>query len=343
MKCKRKSDGRKIDHKSLQVMRIQAVNAVRDGQDANAVAAAYGMNVRTVFRWLADFASGGQNALIGKPITGRPPLVSPAEMKWIAAAVKDNTPLQFRFDFGLWTLRLIGDLIFNEFGKKLSNSSVSRVMKILGFSCQKPLYQAWQQDPVMVRTWEVETYPAIKARAAKLGALIYFADEAGIRSDYHTGTTWAPVGETPVVMATGSRFSFNMLSAVSPSGEFRFMVHEGMCTAETFKEFLGNIMVGAKTPIFVIADGASIHTAKLVKKFVEMQEGKLELHILPPYSPQLNPDEQVWAHVKRQVSKRLVQTKEEMKALAINALLHIERLPSMVKSFFQQQECRYAS
>lgn len=343
MKCKRTSDGRKLDHHSLQVMRQQAIKAVREGQSVANVAAVYGVNVTTVFRWLAKFADGGQNALLAKPIPGRPPKVSAEEMRWIAVAVKDNTPQQFKFEFGLWTLSLMRELINRQFGKSLSLESVRRIMKLLGFSAQKPLYQAWQQDPVLVRQWETETYPAIKAEAKAVGANIYFADEAGIRSDYHTGTTWAPIGETPVVAVTGSRFSFNMLSAVSPRGDFRFMLHEGSVDAAVFKEFLKRLMVGATKPVFVVVDGHSIHKAKLIKDYVASLDGALKLFYLPPYSPHLNPDEQVWAHVKRQVSKQFVQDKDGMKKLALGALRRIQKLPAMVKSFFRQQECRYVA
>ncbi|MFC3377144.1 IS630 family transposase [Rugamonas sp. CCM 8940] len=339
MKCKRTSDGRKLDHHVLQVMRQQAIKAVREGQTVASVAAAYGLSVTTVFRWMAKFADGGQNALLAKPIPGRPPKVNAEEMRWIAQAVKDKTPQQFKFEFGLWTLSLMRELINRQFGKSLSLESVRRVMKLLGFSVQKPLYQAWQQDPVLVQKWEAETYPAIKAEAKAAGANIYFADEAGIRSDYHTGTTWAPVGETPVVEVTGRRFSFNMISAVSPRGDFRFMIHEGTVDAAVFKEFLKRLMVGATKPVFVVVDGHSIHKAKLVKQYVDSLDGALKLFYLPPYSPHLNPDEQVWAHVKRQVSKQFVQDKDGMKKLALGALRRIQKLPAMVKSFFQQQEC----
>lgn len=222
-----------------------------------------------------------------------------------------------------------------EFGKSLSLESVRRIMKLLGFSTQKPLYQAWQQDPVLVKQWESETYPAIKAEAQAAGATNYFADEAGIRSDYHTGTTWAPIGETPVVTVTGRRFSFNMISAVSPSGEIRFMIHVGSVTAPVFKEFLKRLMIGATRPVFVVVDGHSIHKAKLIKDYVDSLNGNLKLFYLPPYSPHLNPDEQVWAHVKRQVSKQFVQSKEDMKKLAIGALRRLQKLPALVKSFFR--------
>jgi transposase len=280
MKCKRTSDGRKLDHHALQVMRQEAIKAVREGQTVANVAAAYGVNVTTVFRWLAKFADGGQNALLAKPIPGRPPKISAEEIRWIALAVKDNTPQQFKFEFGLWTLSLMRELINRQFGKSLSLESVRRIMKLLGFSAQKPLYQAWQKDPELVRQWEAETYPAIKADAKAAGANIYFADEAGIRSDYHTETTWAPIGATPVVTVTGSRFSFNMLSAVSPRGDFRFMLHEGNVDAAVFKEFLKRLMVGATKPVFVVVDGHSIHKAKLVKDYVASLDGALKLRLL---------------------------------------------------------------
>lgn len=264
-------------------------------------------------------------------------------MRWIAQAVRDNSPQQFKFEFCLWTLSLIGELIKRQFGKSLALASVSRIIKLLGFSVQKPLYQAWQQDAKLVQQWEAETYPSIKAQARAEGATIYFADEAGIRSDYHTGTTWAPVGETPVVSVTGRRFSFNMISAVSPRGDFRFMVHKDAVTSSTFKEFLTRLMIGATRPVFVVVDGHPIHKSRLVKDYVASLDGKLKLFYLPPYSPQLNPDEQVWAHVKRQVSRRLVQNSDDMKKLARGALRRIQKLPELVKSFFRQPECQYAA
>lgn len=342
MKCKRESDGRKLDHHSLETMRMQAVKAVQSGQKVTSVAAAFGLNIRTVFSWLAAYSSGGQKALQAKSIPGRPPKVTAEELRWIAQTVKDNTPQQLKFEYGLWTLSLIGELIRRQFGKTLSLSAVGRVMRILGFTPQKPLYQAWQQDAVLVQKWQTETYPAIQAEARQVGATIYFADESGIRSDYHTGTTWAPCGETPVVNVTGSRFSLNMLSAVGTRGEFRFMLHEGTVNASVFKDFLKRLMLGATQPVFVVVDGHPTHKAKLVTEYVNSLQGRLKLFYLPPYSPQLNPDEQVWAHVKRQVAKRFVQDKDSMKRLVLGALRRIQRLPALLRSFFQQPECRYA-
>jgi len=170
---------------------------------------------------------------------------------------------------------------------------------------------------------------------------VYFADESGIRSDYHRGTTWAPKGETPLVKVTGRRFSLNMISAISPSGKMRFMINEGTTTAKVFIEFLKRLLIGTDKPVFLIVDGHPTHKSKMVKEFVNKTKGKLQLFFLPPYAPQLNPDEVVWAHVKHSISKRLVQSKEDMKELALSALRRIQKLPELVKSFFRQPECLY--
>jgi transposase len=343
MKCKRESDGRKLDHMALEVMRQQAVKAVRSGQAVQNVADAYGVNIRTVFTWLSAFASGGQKALLAKPIPGRPPKLDAQQMRWVAEAVRGKTPLQFRFEYALWTLTLIGELIRRQFGVRLTPASVSRVMRLLGFTVQKPLYRARQRDAVLVEHWLAKEFPAIQAEAKATGASIYFADESGLRSDYHAGTTWAPEGETPVVEATGARHRLAMLSAVNGRGELRFMVHDGTVTATVFREFLKRLLMGAKRPIFLVVDGHAIHKAKLVRDFVQAQAGRLKLFFLPPYAPDLNPDEQVWAHVKRRVAKRPIHSKEDMKQKLIGALRRLQKLPHIVMSFFQHPQCRYAA
>lgn len=341
MKCKRHSDGRKLDHVSLQTMRIQAVKAVREGQSVQSVADAYGVNIRSVFRWLSDYSNGGQKALQAKPIPGRPRKLSGGQMSWLASTVRRHTPQQYQFEFALWTLQLIGEVIHRRFGIRLSRSAVGRAMNALGFTPQRPLYRATQRDAVLVERWQREEFPAIAAEAKRVGATILFADEASIRSDYHAGTTWSVQGQTPVVDTTGRRFSVNMLSAVSATGQFRFMVHEGTATAKVFVEFLKRLIHDAKRPVFLVVDGHQIHKAKLVKDYVVAQDGRLKLFFLPPYSPHLNPDEQVWGNVKSRVAKRTVESKEDLKAKVISALRRLQKLTKTIQGFFRHPDCRY--
>lgn len=342
MKCKRNSDGRKLDHVSLQTMRIQAVKAVGDGQPVQQVAAAYGLNARTIYKWLAAYCSGGQHALQAKPIPGRPPKLTGEQMSWLVGAIRDNTPQQYRFEFALWTLALIGELIDQRFNVSLSRSAVGRLMRSLGFTPQRPLYRASQRDAVLVERWQQEDFPAIAAEAKHVGASILFADEAGMRSDHHAGTTWAPMARTPVVETTGRRFSLNMISAVSANGQFRFMLHEGNASAAIFLEFLKRLMHDAKRPVFLIVDGHQIHKAKMINDYVASQNGRLKLFFLPPYSPHLNPDEQVWANVKGRVAKRTVTDKDDLKKKISAALRRLQKLPKIVRGFFHHPHCRYA-
>jgi len=105
--------------------------------------------------------------------------------------------------------------------------------------------------------------------------------------------------------------------------------------------FMQRLLVGAKAPVYVIVDGHPAHRSNIFKSYVESTYGKLKLYFLPPYSPHLNPDEQVRAHVKREVSKQIVQNLDQMKRLATSALRRIQKLPELVRSFFKQPKCQY--
>lgn len=321
---------------------MSAVQRVEAGESPEAVAEGLGINRRTIYRWLEAFHYGGRDALKAKPITGAPMKVNAKQLAQLSRLLREKNPLQLKFTYALWTLAMIRELIRERFGVRLSEVSVGRLMKRIGFTPQRPLYRAWQQDPAAVERWQRETYPMIARRAKRENALIFFADEAGMRSDHHAGTTWAPKGHTPIVKSTGKRFSVNMLSAVNALGHFRFMVVEGAVNGAVFLEFLKRLITGVDRKIFLIVDGHPAHKAKPVKQFIAEHTDQIELFFLPSYSPQLNPDEITWAHVKRKVARASVQSKEEMKEKIIGALRQLQRLPQVVASFFHAPTCRYA-
>jgi hypothetical protein len=118
-------------------------------------------------------------------------------------------------------------------GVELSEVSVGRILRKLGLSLQRPLCKAYEQDPVKVAEWKEKKFPEIQTRAKKEGAAIFFADESSVRTESHAGTTWAPVGRTPVVLGTGKRRSISMVSAVSPRGELHFDIQEHGITGTT--------------------------------------------------------------------------------------------------------------
>lgn len=342
MFCKKTIDARKFSHRALEEMRISGVRRVDAGESPEHVASGLGINRRTIYRWIAAFHYGGESALKAKSISGAPPKLSGKQMAKLAKIIRDKNPLQLKFEYALWTLAIIRELIRREFGVRLSEVSVGRLMRRLGFTPQRPLYRAWQQDPKVVDEWRAKEYPKIVARAKREGALIFFADESGIRSDYHAGTTWAPMGKTPVVKATGARFSLNMLSAVNAQGHFRFMTVEGRVNGSVFRDFLKRLIIGMDRKIFLIVDGHPTHKAKLVKGFLEENTKKIELFFLPAYSPELNPDELAWAHVKTKIAKATSQTKIALKKMIERVMRRLQKMPHIVSSFFHTPSCSYA-
>ena len=343
MKCNREFDGRKLDHKTLEALRLRAVQQVIDGQSAEEVAEALQMNPRTVYRWLEKYHYGGWDALKAKPIPGRPPKLDARQMQWIAKTIRDQDPRQLKFPFALWTLAMVRQLIRDRFGVRLSEVSVGRLLKTLGFTPQRPLYRAWQQDPALVERWQKEEYPKIQARAKREQALIFFADESSIRSDYHAGTTWGQRGKTPVVGMTGTRYRLNMLSAVSATGHFRFMTVGGTVNASVFCDFLRRLAAGVEQKIFLIVDRHRIHRAKKVQRVLEELEGRITLFFLPPYAPELNPDELVWGHVKGRVGRQSLQSQEDLKRKVLAAMHSLQRMPDKIRGFFHTPTCVYAA
>lgn len=335
-------DGRKLDHKTLEEIRIRAVRRVEAGESPETVIQALGFSRPRIYEWLALYREGGVDALRAKPISGRPPKLSGKQLAWVYGAVVGKSPQQYRFPFALWTRWMVRELILREFDVRLSEVSVGRLLKKMGLSVQKPLRRAYQRNPEAVERWKNEEFPAIRKEAKKAGAEIFFGDESNVRSDYHSGTTWAPKGQTPVVEKTGARFGINLVSAISPRGSFRFMTFEGRMDAGKFCEFLGRLLVNAEKPIFLILDSHPVHRSTKVRKYAEDTKGKLKLFFLPSYSPDLNPDELVWNHLKNhKIGRQSVRGPDDLKKRVLSALRSLQKLPGKVRGFFRHPDVSY--
>jgi len=337
-----KEDGRALDHKTLEEIRIRAVQRVEAGESPEDVIRTLGFGRTVIYRWLAKYREGGIDELQAKPISGRPSKMTGRQLEWVYKTVAGKNPIQLRFEFALWTRWMIRDLIREKFGVRLSEVSVGRMLRKLGLSPQKPLRRAYERDPELVESWCEKEFPKIRRLAKKKRATLYFSDEAGVRSDFHAGTTWAPKGQTPVVPATGQRFGMNLISAISPRGDFRFMTVEGRMNAGKFIEFLKRLLHNAPRPIFLIVDRHPSHRAKKVLAFVRSTKGRLRLFFLPPYAPDLNPDEHVWNHLKNHgVGKRAVRSREQFRGVVLAHMRSLQRLPDVLRGFFRDPHLRY--
>jgi transposase len=340
-----KDDARKLDHATLEALRIRAVRSVQDGDSPEDVARTLRVTPRAMYRWLALYRRGGWNALKAKPLAGRPPKLDGSMLRWLYRTVTQKNPLQLKFRFALWTREMVAELIERKFAVRLARNSVGRLLAQLGITPQKPLYRAIERDETLVHQWLKTAYPKIRKMAKAQAADIYFGDAAHIRSDHHAGRSWGKRGETPVVATTGARHAMSLLSAITSKGRMRFMVKAaGGVNAAVFIEFLKRLLVGATRPIFLIVDRGPAHRAKKTQAFVESLGGRLRLFFLPPYSPDRNPDELVWKHLKADtVGRMLVTGKADFKSKVVSSMRRLQRNPTKICSFFQKPSLQYAA
>src|SRR5512133_252933 len=165
----RDDDGRKLDHKTLEQLRIRAVGQIQQGAHPDEVATGLGMTRAAVYGWLAKYREGGLEALKARPVPGRPPKLSGSQLARLYTLVASNDPRQLRFAFALGTRAMIRELIRREFGGRLSEVSGGRLLRRLGLAPQRPLYRAYQQNPEAVARWKAETYPSCVRRLRRWG------------------------------------------------------------------------------------------------------------------------------------------------------------------------------
>ena len=341
-----KKDGRAHDRKTKETIRLMAVERIREGEEVATVMASYGLCRTTGYKWLAK-ASGrgrGLRALEARKGSGRKPKLTRAQKSQVFRWVNGKNPLQYGFDFALWTREAVRELILQKFQVSLSVTSVGSLLAELNLTPQKPLQRAYQRDPEAIERWQRDTFPAIARQSKAAGADIYFWDESGFRADAVHGKTWSARGKTPVVNRPGQRQSISAASAVNAKGAFWFATYEGGLTGELFVELLKHLMYRRKKPLHLVVDGLPAHKKAVVKAYVASTEGRLTLHFLPGYAPDLNPDELVWSHAKRTgVARKPLMKGEKLQERVHEQLQKISENKKLVRSFFKHPSVAYIS
>jgi transposase len=305
-------DGRGLAHDTLETIRLMAVRR------------------------------GGEPALRARKATGRPPRLSGRQQAAVARWITGEDPRQYGFPCALWTRQVVAELIAQRFGVRVSRTAVGRLLAALEITPQKPLRRAYERDPVAIERWMREEYPAIRRRARRRGADVFFVDEVGVRSDSALGRTWGKKGQTPVVVTSGQRQAVSAIAAVTARGAFWYDVYTDRLNAGHFVALLKKFLRRRRRPVLLILDRHPAHVAKLVATFVQAQRGRLELHFLPGYAPDLNPDEFVWQHLKTNgVAKQPLRRNESLRKRVVADLAAIARNPRLVRSFFDTPSVAY--
>jgi transposase len=343
-------DARSLSQDAQEALRVRGVKLLLEGWTQVGVAEALGVGERQVRRWRKRYERGGMEAL-AKRKRGRSSqaqmTLSAAQQSKLVYAIKSAHPDQLRIPGLLWTRSAVRELVERECGVRLDLSTVGRYLARWGFTLKRPSKRALEADPVVVEAWLSEVYPQIKARAARENGLILWQDESGVQLRHLQPLAgYAPKGQRAIARMSGKRISQNMISALSNGGQLCFSIYEGRFTAKLFIAFLDRLIrqhPGRK--IFLVCDNHSTHHAKLVKQWVAERPDRIELHFLPAYSPELNPDEYLNQDVKRhlrQLYPRPVD-KPGLKAELRRFLCRRQRQPQIVRNYFQAPEIRYAS
>lgn len=341
-------DNRKLSPRELENLRQKAVESVIvHGLNQKQASKVFGFSPTSMCKYIKEYhekeAKSYKYKLRGVKV-GTGSKLTQKQLNGLVSDILSHTPDELGMNYTLWTSKVVNEYINAKYSVDYNPRSIRKIMTKLGFSSQKPIKLAYERNPRKIEEWLTETYPKIKARAMLEGARIYWGDEMGIQSTDNRGATYGLRGKTPAIKKTGSRFKCNMLAAISPQGFMNWMVFEDNFTSEKCIEFLGRMIRQIKQKIFLILDNHKVHHSKKVKAYVSKHKDKLELFYLPPYCPDMNPQELVNQDVKANSNNfRAIRSVND---LTINVRCYLTKIQFneyKIMNFFTKKEVAYAA
>ena len=342
----KKQDTRNLSQEVQDQLRKQAIRLCKGGMKYRQVSEIVEVSANTVGIWWRNYKANGAKSLKSKRRgrrigTGR--TLNAAQEAEIQKLLLDKTPDQLKLTFALWTRQAVKELIQIRFGTKMPIRTVGDYLMRWGFTPQKPLKRAYEQRPAQVKKWLDDEYPVIAKRARKEDAEIHWGDETGLRSDCQHGRSYAPRGQTPVIRLSVKRTSVNMISAITNQGKVRFMLFDEKMNAKVLIKFMRRLIKDSLKKVFLILDNLQTHHSKIVKQWLVEHGDKIEVFHLPPYSPELNPDEYLNCDLKAGVhSQPPSRTKKGLKKKVVSHMRKIQKIPSRVVKYFTHPRIAYA-
>ena len=340
-------DMRKLPAAAQEERRRQVIGLRQRGLTYGAIAKQVGLSPTGVFDICKRFAAQGAKGLVSKP-RGRKPdeqrLLDAAQEAAVRWLICRHTPDELDLPFALWSRAAVRELIRQRCGVVLAVRTVGKYLARWGFTAQKPLRRAYEQNPAAVRRWLRREYPAIVAAARRARGTIFWGDETGLRSDDVRGRGYAPRGRTPVVRVCHRRAGLSLISAVSNRGALRWMVLDGAVNAAALVRFLQRLIQDIRRKVFLILDRLQVHRASQIRDWLATHRTRIEVFYLPAYSPELNPDEGLNADLKQAVTRTApVRSKQQLKRATVSHMRRLSKLPARVRSYFRHKPVRYAA
>ncbi|NJK91837.1 MAG: IS630 family transposase [Blastochloris sp.] len=335
------------DARTQEVIRRKAVRSVQSGQTMAATARVLGVAYASVHRWVKTAAASGTEALASRSRgrkAGQKRTLKPAQERQLHRWVLERDPQQLKLSFWLWEARAIQELIWKKFKVRMPLRTVQHYLHRWGWSAQRPALRAAEQKPAVVTSWLKEQYPAIAQRARRRRAAIWWADETAMQLCSSTPPkVYAPKGQTPVVRRAHKRFKVSLINAVNNQGKAAFMRFERM-KAEVLIDFASRLLKATRQPVVLILDNLAAHKTSQVQEWVKDQAGRIEIHYLPPYSPELNPTEGLNSVAKRRLAHLPPPANASHYARQVKSVMNKTVAdPAIIRGLFHQPECRYAA
>ena len=342
-----KIDARKLKTEAQQLLRSQVIRLRNAGKTYKEISEIVGINISTACQFYKAYERGGRSALKikkrGRPKGSCRTLTQDQENR-LKKAITDKTPDQLKFPFALWTRRAVQQLVKQLFSINMPIRTVGEYLSRWGFTPQKPLRRAYEQNPKLVQKWLDEDYPAIAARAKKEDAEINWGDETGLCNDSQYGRSCAPRGKTPAIRLNAKKERINLVSSISNQGKVRFKIYNQTMNSQTFIKFCKRLIKDADKKVFLILDNLRVHHSHIVKDWISQNLDKIELFFLPSYSPELNPDEYLNCDLKAGVhSGTPARSKSELKSKALSHLRMLQKMPKRVAKYFKHPKIAYAA
>src|SRR3954464_12652361 len=340
-------DMRKLPAAAQEERRRQVIGLRQAGLTYEAIAAQVGLSptgVLNICHRYAEHGAAGLRSGPRGPEPGHGRFLSAKQEAEARDLIRCHTPDALDLPFSLWSRAAVRELIWQRFGVRLAVRTMGTYLARWGFTAQKPLRRAYEQDPAAVRRWQRRDYPAIPGRAKAEGGPIFWGDETGLRSDDVRGRSYAPRGRTPEVRVNHRRANLGLISAVTNKGELRWMVLNGAIKAPDLPRFPPRLVRDADRKVFLILDRLPVHRSAKVRDWLVGREAEIEVFYLPGYSPELNPDEGLNGDLKQAVTgKAPARSKAQLKRAAISHMRKLSKLPDRVRSFFGHKTFRYAA
>jgi len=298
------------------------------------VAAAYGVNRKTVSRWVSRLESEGPPGLERKAGSGRPRTLEELSEDELRRMILQGAEA-YGYETDLWTVSRVRRVIVDEFGIELSKNTVWRRLRDAGLTYQKPEREYYEIDEATREKWLRDDAPLIRQTVRKHRGILYFQDESNISLTAFLGKTWSPRGQTPKAKVTGKRAGVAATSAISRNGHLLFRLVDKRIASQEVIDFLDQMLRHhPRRHLVVVMDQAPPHTSNKTQSWVEQQH-RLHVFYLPKYSPDWNPDEKVWNHLKhRELASHQAKTKDELKHLARRKLQSMAKRPRLLRGLF---------